>query len=179
MTLTAKEQIFYAQIRYDYETSNESIRNLARRFNVHYQKLTRLAKKENWQKMAKLNHFNELNVLQEVEKRINNEFNLPNNIKLTSTEVINNAFNIIDKLHSVHNKSLTAIEIIIDDTLDKLKKNLIDYVEAVNILQKIGGGLDKISSFYKEPAMTNVQINNNKKDDEFSQIQFYIPEKSS
>ncbi len=160
MTLTTKEQIFFAQIKYDYETTNESIRDLAKRFNVHYQKLTRLAKKENWQRMAKLSHFNELNVLQEVEKRINNELILSDDVKLTSTQVINSAFNIIEKLHSVHNKSLTAIDIIVDDTLNKLKNNLIDYIDAVNILQKIGAGLDKISAFYKEPALTNIQINN-------------------
>lgn len=177
--MTNKEQLLFSQIKYDYETTDESVRSLANRFNINHVKLTRIIKKESWQRFNKLSHFDEMNLLQEVEKRVHTELTLSDDVKMNSTQVINNAFSIIDKLHNVHNKSLTAIDIIIDDTLNKLKNNTIEYVDAVNILQKIGAGLDKISAFYKEPAMTNIQINNNKQEEEFNQVQFYIPEKSS
>lgn len=165
MSLSTKEQILYAQIKYDYETTNESVRSLAKRFNVNYMKLFRMQKQENWQRLTNISHFDELNLLQTIDNRVNNELTLSNEVKLNTTQVINNAFNIIDRLHTIHNKSLIAIDIIVDDTLNKLKNNTIEYSEAVTLLQKIGAGLDKISAFYKEPAMTNIQINNNQQEE--------------
>ena len=65
-----------------------------------------------------------MNLLQEVEKQIYNEFELLNNVKMNSVQVINQAFNIIKKLHEVHNKSLKANKIIINklQNIDKMLK---------------------------------------------------------
>ncbi len=66
----------------------------------------------------------------------------------------------------MHNKALKANYIIINNILNKLENNTIEYSEAVTVLQRLGAGLDKISAFYKEPAMTNIQINNNKQEEQ-------------
>lgn len=163
--MTTKEQLLFAQLKHDYETTNESIRSLAKKFDINYVKLSRIIKKENWQKFTNLSHFEEMNLLQEVEKRVHTEFALSENVKMNSAQVINHAFNIIDKLHEVHSKALKANDIIINNILNKLKNNTIEYTEAVAVLQRLGAGLDKISAFYKEPAMTNIQINNNKQEE--------------
>lgn len=164
--MTTKEQLLFAQLKHDYETTDESIRSLAKKFDINHMKLSRIIKKENWQKFTDLSHFEEMSLLQEVEKRIHNEFDLSEDVKMNSAQVINHAFNIIEKLHEVHNKALKANDIIINNLLDKLQNNTIEYTEAVAVLQRLGAGLDKISAFYKEPAMTNIQINNNKQEEQ-------------
>lgn len=165
-TMSTKEQIQFAQIRYDYENTNVSIRDLSKKFNINYKKIERVCKKEEWQRKPSLSATDEIRVLDEVKTRINSDLILSEDTKLTSTQLINNAFNIINNLHNVHNKSLKAIDIIIDGTLHKLQNNLIEYEDAVPIIQRLGAGLDKISAFYKEPAMTNIQINNNKQEEQ-------------
>ena len=164
--MTIKEQLLLSQLKHDYENTNESIRSLAKKFDINYVKLSRIIKKENWQKFTDLSHFEEMNLLQEVEKRIHNEFELSDDVKMNSAQIINHAFNIINKLHEVHNKSLKANDIIINNILTKLQNNTIEYLEAVTVLQRLGAGLDKISAFYKEPAITNIQINNNKQEEQ-------------
>lgn len=181
MTTIDKEQI-----KFSYETTNESVRNLAKRFNINHMTLFRLAKKENWIKFTDLNltHVDEIKVLEEFKTKneneikildefktkidnnlLKNEVQLSKNNKITSVELVNNAFHIIDKLHEVHSKALKANDIIINNILNKLENNTIEYTEAVTVLQRLGAGLDKISAFYKEPAMTNIQINNNKQEE--------------
>lgn len=163
--MTIKEQLLLSQLKHDYETTDESIRSLAKKFDINYVKLSRIIKKENWQKFTDLSHFEEMSLLQEVERRVHTEFELSEDVKMNSAQIINHAFNIIDKLHEVHNKALKANDIIINNLLDKLQNNTIEYTEAVAVLQRLGAGIDKISAFYKEPAMTNIQINNNKQEE--------------
>ena len=164
--MTIKEQLLLSQLKHDYETTNESIRSLAKKFDINYVKLSRIIKKENWQKFTDLSHFEEMSLLQEVEKRIHNEFDLSEDVKMNSAQVINHAFNIIERIHTVHSKNLKANEIIIDNLLNKLKNKTIEDTEAVSIIQRLGAGIDKISAFFKEPAMTNIQINNNKQEEQ-------------
>lgn len=180
-TMSTKEQIEFAQIRYDYENTKISIRDLSKKFNINYKKIERVCNKENWQRKPNLNAIDEIKVLDEFKTRVDTDLILSDDAKLTSTQLINSTFNIIHKMHELHKKSLRADEIIIDNLLHQLENNAIEYGEAVTLLQKLGAGIDKISAFYKEPAMTNIQINNNinKQEDEFNQVQFYIPEKSS
>lgn len=164
--MTTKEQLLFAQLKHDYETTDESIRSLAKRFDINYVKLSRIIKKENWQKFTDLSHFEEMNLLQEVERRIHTEFELSEDVKMNSAQIINHAFNIIERIHTVHSKNLKANEIIIDNLLNKLENKTIEDIEAVSIIQRLGAGIDKISAFYKEPAITNIQINNNKQEEQ-------------
>lgn len=182
MTLVEKEQI-----KFNYETTTESVRSLAKRFNINHMALFRIAKKENWVKFTDLNltHVDEIKALEKFKTKneteikildefktktnnnlLKNEVELSKNNKITSLELINHAFNIIDKLHEVHSKALKANDIIINNLLYKLENNIIEYTEAVAVLQRLGAGIDKISAFYKEPAMTNIQINNNKQEEQ-------------
>ena len=165
-TMSTKEQIEFAQIRYDYENTKTSIRDLSKKFNINYKKIERVCNKENWQRRPDLTFIDEIKVLDEFKTRVNSDLILSEDAKLTSTQLINSTFNIIDKLHELHNKSLKANDIIINNILTKLQNNTIEYLEAVTVLQKLGAGLDKISAFYKEPAITNIQINNNKQEEQ-------------
>lgn len=164
-TMSTKEQIEFAQIRYDYENTKISIRELSKKFNINYKKIERVCNKENWQRSPNLTVIEEIKALDEFKTRVNTDLILSYDAKLTSAQLINSTFNIIDRLHNVNSKLLKADEIIIDNILYKLENNAIEYSEAVTLLQKAGAVLDKISAFYKEPAMTNIQINNNKQED--------------
>ncbi len=152
-----------ALLKHAYEHSDKSLRALAQEFNINYVAIKRMAEKNNWKRDKNMTHFEEIQTLQHVEKQDNKLFIISDELKLTSENVICSAFYIIEQLHNVHNKALKANNIIIDNVLTKLENNTIEYNEAVTILQRLGAGLDKISSFYKEPALTNIQINNNNK----------------
>jgi hypothetical protein len=75
---------------------------------------------------------------------------------------LSKALQIINDLQDVQNTALYVNKFIINKLVFDLENNIINYDDASKILQRLGASIDKIASFYKEPAQiqTNIQINN-------------------
>lgn len=169
----------------DYENSELTLRELESKYELSRQTILNRAKSKKWIRKNKITRITNTTISNFVElDNLNNNVNIID--KLSSAEIkskLSNALQIIDELQTVQNSALYVNKFIINKLVYDLENNLINYDDASKILQRCGATLDKIASFYKEPAQiqTNIQINNSVDDKKNNKnetiVQFYLPEK--
>jgi len=157
------------ELQRDYENSELTLRELESKYQLSRQTILNRAKQKKWIRKNKITRITNTTISNFVELD-----NLNNNVdiidKLSSAEIkskLSNALQIIDELQTVQNTALYVNKFIINKLVYDLENNIITYDEASKVLQRCGATLDKIASFYKEPAQiqTNIQINQTKTED--------------
>jgi len=185
ITNKTKADLHDLDLQRDYENSELTLRELESKYELSRQTILNRAKSKKWIRKNKITRITNTTISNFVElDNLNNNVNIID--KLSSAEIkskLSNALQIIDELQTVQNSALYVNKFIINKLVYDLENNLINYDDASKILQRCGATLDKIASFYKEPAQiqTNIQINNSVDDKKNNKnetiVQFYLPEK--
>lgn len=157
------------ELQRDYENSELTLRELESKYELSRQTILNRAKQKKWIRKNKITRITNTTISNFVELD-----NLNNNVdiidKLSSAEIkskLSNALQIIEQIQEGQNESIYINRLILKDLKRDLENKVITYDDASKVLQRCGATLDKIASFYKEPAQiqTNIQINQTKTED--------------
>jgi|694.fasta_scaffold53382_2 hypothetical protein len=151
-------------LRHDYENDDMTLKEMELKYDMTRQSIHNRAKKFGWKKLSKIKKITQATVNNFIE--IDRLHDSVPALETMSPDVVKHklskALQIINDLQDVQNTALYVNKFIINKLVFDLENNIINYDDASKILQRLGASIDKIASFYKEPAQiqTNIQINN-------------------
>jgi mevalonate kinase len=148
-----KSKVMWGAIKKQYETTDRSVRDIAREYDISYNTINNRIKKENWEKRRELTVQDDMVILEHVRNTLD-VIDIDEETRVTTKEAIDKVFVIIDKIKEIQLNSLNIINNKLLKKLDNAidSSNIEELEICSNIINKLGLSIDKTISAYKEPA---------------------------